>query len=903
MQAETVGTPAADETSDAVLLLHTREGSTESYGALYLRHVGAARVLARQLARDPIEADELVSESFARVLGVLQRGGGPEAALRPYLLSTMRRLHLDRGAAERRTEPTDDLSAHDPGQPFVDLPAAELERSIVSTAFTSLPERWRLVLWHTEVEGLTPAQVAPLLGISANATSALAVRARAGLRDAYLSAHVAESAEPGCRDIGASLGGYVRGTLSRRERAAVDDHLQSCARCSAAVLELSDTASSMRAIIGPLVLGAAVLGYREGILALGPHAIPTFAWLQSGGAALLHGGGTGAAGTSGAAGAGGSSGGTAGGSAGGSGGAGSGTGSAVGAAANAGRATWQILSAAGLAGAVAVGAVVTVVLSLGGNGTPTAAQPSPSATSSTPSPSSNPSSSTTPSPSSTSTSPTATDTSTNAPAVQGSTPTSPEPTSPSPSSSSTPPPADVAAPVVDGGVSAVGDLVAGRNGYVTVRTTNPGHTTVTQRLDLDLPAGVTFDPSGQAGPPAFARAARSAAYRTSSASVRAAGPGGPCTATGSTVSCELGTLAPGASADAVVPVSVDGDATSGTWSGTLVASADGVDQRTPVAGTLTVTGGGVNAIFVARGPYATSAAGNSLMSCQNPVAKPDAECAAAEASRSGTQLTNGTWRMYPRNDAGAGWKNSASAALQLPAGSSVVRAWLTWSATGVDAAKRQTADLRGPGGQAVTVTADQVDPATVSGRSGYVAVADVTDLVATDGGGTWTAGNVSLSTTPQNQQYGGWALTVVTSAATDPVRDVSVLSGPRLLMRPGVWSGTALGLRGDPASVTVVAWEGDARNDHDALSVYGRALTPLDPWPGKDDALASYSIGALGADGKTPRELTFGVDVRAFDAGAGPADTATDGAIELRTSGDAVLLGMLLVSAGTDPPL
>jgi len=131
VQAELTGTPAADETSDAVLLLRTREGDSEAFGSLYLRHVGAARVLARQLARDPSEADELVAESFTRVLSVLQRGGGPEAAVRAYLLSTMRRLNVDRRVAERKTEPTDDLTAHDPGQPFVDLPADELERSIV----------------------------------------------------------------------------------------------------------------------------------------------------------------------------------------------------------------------------------------------------------------------------------------------------------------------------------------------------------------------------------------------------------------------------------------------------------------------------------------------------------------------------------------------------------------------------------------------------------------------------------------------------------------------------------------------------------------------------------------------------------------------------------------------------
>lgn len=49
----------------------------------------------------------------------------------------------------------------------------------------TLPERWRIVLWHAEVQGLPPRDIAPLMGIGANAVSALLLRARAGLRAAY----------------------------------------------------------------------------------------------------------------------------------------------------------------------------------------------------------------------------------------------------------------------------------------------------------------------------------------------------------------------------------------------------------------------------------------------------------------------------------------------------------------------------------------------------------------------------------------------------------------------------------------------------------------------------------------------------------------------------------------------
>jgi DNA-directed RNA polymerase specialized sigma24 family protein len=43
-----------------------------------------------------------------------------------------------------------------------------------------LPERWQAVLWHTEIEGSRPAEVASLLGLTANGVAALGYRAREG---------------------------------------------------------------------------------------------------------------------------------------------------------------------------------------------------------------------------------------------------------------------------------------------------------------------------------------------------------------------------------------------------------------------------------------------------------------------------------------------------------------------------------------------------------------------------------------------------------------------------------------------------------------------------------------------------------------------------------------------------
>src|SRR5262245_6167107 len=89
----------ATEASDAELISQVRAGDIDAYGMLYDRHRDAAHRLARQLASSG-EADDLVSESFAKVLPILQEGRGPDISFRAYLLTCVRRVHIDRVRAE-----------------------------------------------------------------------------------------------------------------------------------------------------------------------------------------------------------------------------------------------------------------------------------------------------------------------------------------------------------------------------------------------------------------------------------------------------------------------------------------------------------------------------------------------------------------------------------------------------------------------------------------------------------------------------------------------------------------------------------------------------------------------------------------------------------------------------------
>lgn len=266
--------------SDAELLESVRSGNAAAYGELYERHIAAARALARGLVRGEAEVEDVVAEAFTKILDLVGRGGGPEAGFRPYLLTVVRRTVYDRTRVESRNVTTGEIEAFDPGMPFVDPALTGLEKSLIAKAFLSLPDRWRAVLWHTEVENAKPADVAPMLGLSANGVAALAYRAREGLRQAYLQMHLANTPQQACRPVLGKMGAYVRGGLARRDSRAVDEHMSDCVECKSVFMELTDVNAGLRVIVGPLYAGPVFAAYAAAMAKAGAAA--------GGGSGILH---------------------------------------------------------------------------------------------------------------------------------------------------------------------------------------------------------------------------------------------------------------------------------------------------------------------------------------------------------------------------------------------------------------------------------------------------------------------------------------------------------------------------------------------------------------------------------------------------------------------------------------
>ena len=281
--------------SDGELVTQAREGDRRAFGTLYLRHHDAAWRVACTAAGSNTDAEDAVAEGFAKVFAALPRMVDRDLAFRPYLLACVRNAAVDRHRRQKKVDLRDEVpeKAGMLGDPD-EIVLADLERNLVGEALRTLPERWRTVLWLTEVEGMTPTEVSAVIGIKPNAVAALAYRAREGLREAYLQAHLRAEARAACRYTVDRLGSYVRGELAERERVKVQAHLDQCSTCRQRRDELADVNASLLAALVPvpLLLGAKTQQEWLALAHLGKGALVARAPVKAAKAASLAGSST-----------------------------------------------------------------------------------------------------------------------------------------------------------------------------------------------------------------------------------------------------------------------------------------------------------------------------------------------------------------------------------------------------------------------------------------------------------------------------------------------------------------------------------------------------------------------------------------------------------------------------------
>lgn len=236
-----------DRTTDDDLLRRASRGHDAALQTLVGRHLHPAWRLALVTAPTHGEARSAavagVVDAFAAALDDDRR---PPVA--PPL--RVRVVSATRGAALSGTATV----VGDRGGPAA-APTSSATSGLALDAFRALPERSRTALWLVDVEGGTPAQAAPILGVEAGPASAMVARARDALR-ARLAADAAAAAEGRrCTRAMAKLPALAGGHLDAADRSRLEAHAGRCSACAEVVAVVAHPRHALRALVGPVPAG------------------------------------------------------------------------------------------------------------------------------------------------------------------------------------------------------------------------------------------------------------------------------------------------------------------------------------------------------------------------------------------------------------------------------------------------------------------------------------------------------------------------------------------------------------------------------------------------------------------------------------------------------------------------
>ena len=160
--------------------------------SMYVAHYRSVYRYALLSTGRPVDAEDVVADTFARALAAERSGHGPSGPSLPWLLLICRRILTDRarrrrliswlplGGRSSAKEPTDEGREADPGSDH-EIAAREFWLWLDALA-RALPERQRTVLFLRYERDLTDAQIGEVLGLSASGVRSLTARAIDSLR-------------------------------------------------------------------------------------------------------------------------------------------------------------------------------------------------------------------------------------------------------------------------------------------------------------------------------------------------------------------------------------------------------------------------------------------------------------------------------------------------------------------------------------------------------------------------------------------------------------------------------------------------------------------------------------------------------------------------------------------------
>ena len=265
--------------------------------------------------------------------------------------------------------------------------------------------------------------------------------------------------------------------------------------------------------------------------------------------------------------------------------------------------------------------------------------------------------------------------------------------------------------------------------------------------------------------------------------------------------------------------------------------------------------------------------------------------------------TGGALRDQPNTGNACSLANNPSSnpLTGIPAGSTIVAAYLYWGGSGATVDANVT--LNG-----AAVTASRTFTVVSGGATSFGAFANVTAQVA--GNGTYTFGNLTVDSSATycgNQTvFAGWSLVVIYQNATEPLRAINVFDGLQAFQGSQinlVPDGFRIRPSGNDGKIIVVTWEGDPGNStplngfSEALQFNGTTLDDGINPAGSDPVIQQFdsTINTLGL------QNTYGVDVDTYDVSALLVPGATNATTTYSSGQDRVFLTAQIVSVTSDP--
>jgi hypothetical protein len=174
------------------------------------RYLHPAWRLAVVSTDDPTLAEEATVAGFVDGLAAAEREGSDAIGIE--IVAATRRAVLTKGAGAP--------GHHHDGD------------SSVVAAFRGLTEKGRTAVWLSEVEGGTPEQIAPVLGLDPEAAARVCERASATMRANLAECLASQASNEDCRSVLSRMHLHAAAQLPADERREVSMHISGCKPCS-----------------------------------------------------------------------------------------------------------------------------------------------------------------------------------------------------------------------------------------------------------------------------------------------------------------------------------------------------------------------------------------------------------------------------------------------------------------------------------------------------------------------------------------------------------------------------------------------------------------------------------------------------------------------------------------------